>query len=434
MSKLAINGGNRVRTKPFPAYKVIGKEEQMAAIRVIESGVLSKYLGTWHKDFFGGSEVQALEKEWAAKFNVKHAISVNSATSALYCAVGAAGVGPGDEVIVSPYTMAASATAALVYNSIPVFADVEEDYYCLSVESVREKITTRTKAIIVVDIFGQSYDVEGINALAEEFNLIVIEDCAQAPGGMYKEKFTGTLGDMGIYSLNYHKHIHTGEGGIVVTDNDDLADKLRLIRNHAEVVVGKKGYSSLVNMIGFNYRMTEVEAAMAREQLKKLDQLVADRIDNVKYFESLMAEIPCLEMPKTRKDSKHVYYLHAMKFNAELAGISRKCFVDAVKAELAVTEMREDEGVGIGCGYVRPIYMEPIYKELIGFGENGCPFKCPMYNGKINYDQGICPTVEKLHFEKVITHEYIRPSLSRNDIYDVYLAFKKVWNYREELK
>lgn len=209
---------------------------------------------------------------------------------------------------------------------------------------------------------------------------------------------------------------------------------MRLIRNHAEVVVDKKGYKSLINMIGFNYRMTEIEAAMAREQLKKLDQLLIDRQCNVQYLESLLKDIPCLEMPKVRPESEHAYYLHAIKFNEDKANISRKRFVEAVKAELAPTELREDEGVGIGAGYVRPIYLEPIYQELVGFGDQGCPFKCPLYSGNLNYNKGICPTVERMHEKVLITHEFMRPSLNQNDIYDVYKAFKKVWENRKELQ
>ena len=232
MSKLAINGGEKVRIEKFPPYLPIGKEELENVKAVFESSIFSRFLGCWHDDFFGGPQVQALEKEWAEVFNVKHAISVNSATSALYCAVGAIGVEPFDEVIVSPYTMCASATAPLIYNAIPVFADVEPDYFCLDIKSIEEKITDRTKAIIVVDIMGQVYNQE-INELAKKHNLKVIEDCAQAPFAKYKDKFAGTLGDIGIYSLNYHKHIHSGEGGILVTNDDGLANKLRLIRNHA---------------------------------------------------------------------------------------------------------------------------------------------------------------------------------------------------------
>src|SRR5574344_1647548 len=252
MGILAINGGKKVRTELFPAYRVIGKEEEDAVVKVLRSGILSKYLGCWADDFYGGPQVQALEKEWAEYFGVKHAISMNSATSALYCAAGAIGLNPEDEVIVSPYTMAASATAPLIYNAVPIFADIEEEYFCLDVESIEAKITPKAKAIIVVDIFGQPYDAERINALAKKHNLYVIEDTAQAPGAKYKGKYAGTLGDIGVFSLNYHKHIHCGEGGIIVTDNDELAERLRLIRNHAEAVVDAKGTTDLVNMVGFN--------------------------------------------------------------------------------------------------------------------------------------------------------------------------------------
>lgn len=433
MAELAINGGKKIRTKPFPANSSIGLEEEEAVVRVIRGKKLSKFLGTWHEDFYGGEEVRALESEWAEKFKVKHAIAVNSATSALYCAVGAAEVGPGDEVIVSPYTMSASATSALVYNAVPVFADIEEDYFCLDPDSVEERITERTKAIVVVDIFGQPYDAEKINKIAKKHNLIVIEDAAQAPGAKFKDKYAGTLGDMGIYSLNYHKHIHSGEGGIIVTDDDKLADKLRLIRNHAEAVVEGMGHKSLINMIGFNYRMTELEAAIAREQLKKLDKLVEKRLENIAYIEEGLSSISCLEVSKNRPDSKNVYYQHILKYNSEVAGVSREKFIDAVKAELTFFELREAEGVKIGCGYVKPLYLQPLYQKQIGFGSKGCPFSCPMYKGKLDYREGICPTCEDMHFEKLVAHEFIVPSMTKDDMDDVILAFKKVWENRGEI-
>ncbi len=433
MPKLAINGGNKVRNSLFPAYRVMGKEEESAAARVVKSGVLSKFLGAWHDDFYGGSEVRNLEKLWAEHFNVKHAISVNSATSGLYCAVGAAGVGPGDEVIVSPYTMSASATAALVYNAVPVFADIEEDYFCLDPQSVEQRITERTKAIIVVDIFGQPYDADSINAIAKKHNLLVIEDTAQAPGAKYKGRFAGTLGDIGVFSLNYHKHIHTGEGGIVVTDNDELAERIRLIRNHAEAVVGAKGVSNLINMIGFNYRMNEIEAAIGVEQLKKLDGLLSQRKRNIVYLEGRLKGIPCIETGKIREDCEHSFYIHPLKFKSAVAGVPRQRFVDAVKAELMPTELREGEGVTIGCGYVKPLYLQPVYQELVGYGDRGCPFNCPMYKGILNYGKGICPVCERMHYEELITHELMRPGMSKEDLDDVAEAFFKVWKNRDEL-
>lgn len=432
-SVLAINGGQKTRKTKFPASQTIGSEEELAVIKVLRSGVLSRFLGTWHQDFYGGPVVQEFENQWATYFGVKHAVAVNSATSGLYAAVGAIGVTPGDHVIVSPYTMSASAVAPLVYNAIPIFADIEQDCFCLSAESIESRITAQTKAIIVVDIFGQSYDADKINSIAKKHNLFVIEDCAQAPGAKYKNRKAGTLADIGIYSLNYHKHIHTGEGGVVVTDNDDLAEKLRMIRNHAEVVADSRNFYITSNMLGFNYRMTEIEAAIGCEQLKKLDSLIAQRIENVKYLEKKLSQIPCLTMPKVRDDATHVYYLHAMKFDENVAGISRNRFVDAVKAELMPIELRETEGVKVGAGYVKPIYLQSIYQNKFVYGVQGFPWNLSKEASKINYSKGICPTVEKMYELSVITHELMRPGMTRQDLDDVAQAFFKVWENRQEL-
>lgn len=436
MSKLAINGGEKVRTKKFPAYKPIGKEELEHAKQVFEDSIFSRFLGCWHEDFYGGPQVQALEKKWAEYFGVKHAISVNSATSALYCAVGAIETEPFDEIIVSPYTMCASATAPLIYNAIPVFADVEPDCFCLDVKSIEEKITDKTKAIIVVDILGQPYNALEINALAKKHNLKVIEDCAQAPYAKLNGKFAGTLGDIGIYSLNYHKHIHSGEGGILVTNDDELANKLRLIRNHAEAVVEAKGDKNLTNMFGFNYRMTEIECAIANEQLDKLENLVIERRKNIEYIENALKEIPFLTMPKVRNGAEHAYYQHAFLYNEKIAGIHRNIFVKAVCAELMPIELRETEGIKVGCGYVKPLYLAPMFQNKIAYGSKGFPWNyAEKENNRIyNYSKGICPVVEDLHYNKLIAHEYMRPGMTQEDLDDVIKAFVKVSENIEELK
>lgn len=429
MAKLAINGGNKVRETLFPAYRVIGKEEETAVTEVIRSGVLSRYLGCWHDDFYGGPQVNALEEEWAEYFGVKHAVSVNSATSALMCAVGALGISPLDEVIVCPYTMTASCTAPLIYDAIPVFADIEHDYFCLDPKSIEERITDKTKAIIVVNIFGQPHAADEIRAIADKYALKIIEDNAQGPGALYKGRFAGSLGDIGVFSLNYHKHIHSGEGGIAVTNDDELAERLRLIRNHAEAVVGDKGYTNLINMIGFNLRMTEIEAAIARQQLKKLSGLINGRIENVNYLSNKLADIPCIKIPPIREDTKHVYYMHPLFFDADEAGISRERYVDAVKAELMPIELREREGVKVGCGYVKPLYLQPVFQKRIAYGKNGYPFN----ESNVSYDKGICPVCESLHEKELISHELMRPGMTKNDLDDVYRAFEKVYENRAEL-
>lgn len=430
MSTLAIHGGSKVRERPFPAYRVIGDQEKQAVQEVLDSGILSRYLGCWHDDFYGGPQVQSLEKEWANYFGAKHAIAVNSCTSGLYCAVGAAGIGRGDEVIVSPYTMSASATAALVYNAVPVFADIEEEFYCLDPESVAEKITERSKAIIVVDIFGLPYDRDRINDLATKHGLLVIEDCAQAPGALYKGMKAGTLGDIGVFSLNYHKHIHCGEGGIIVTDNDDLADRMRLIRNHAEAVVGDKGTESLVNMIGFNFRMPEIEAAIARCQLRKLESLLLSRQQNCKYLNDRLGEIPAITPSPIREECSHSYYKQPFLYDTQVAGINRNDFIEAVKAELPPTELREVEGVLIGCGYVKPLYLEPMYQQRIAYGNDGFPFDSA---GTVDYSKGSCPVVERLYETDLFCHELMRPPATQDDLDDVVKAFAKVWENREQL-
>ena len=426
MSDLALFGGKPSRERPFPAYKVIGEEEKHAVERVMDSGVLSRFLGTWHPDFYGGPEVQAFEKEWAAVADAKHGIAVNSCTSGLYAAVGAVGCGPGDEVIVPPYTMIASATAAVVFNAVPVFADIDPRTYTLSAETIRERITPRTKAIVVVHLFGQSADMDPIMALAGEHGIKVIEDCAQVPYGTYKGRPVGTLGDIGVFSLNYHKHIHTGEGGMCTTNDDDLAERLQLIRNHAEAVVRRKGVANLVNLVGFNFRLGELEAAIGREQLKKGKGLIDRRKENVAYLEEKLADYPGLSMPHVGPSGDHVYYVHAMRYDTAATGVSRELFVKALKAELPPTELREGEGPLLGAGYVLPLYLEPMYQEMAAYGGVQCPFRCPHYEGEPNYAKGQCPNAEEAHFETLVSHELMRPPMTPDDLDDVAAAFWKV--------
>ena len=246
---LAIFGGDKLIKEPLKRFNKYDEKEINAATRVIKSGVLSKFLGAYHEDFFGGPEVLSFEKKWANYFGVKHAISVNSWTSGLIAAIGAIGIEPGDEVIVTPWTMCASATAILHWNAIPVFADIDPNTFCIDPSSIEKNISPYTKAILTVDIFGQSCDMNAILAIAKKYNLRVISDTAQAPGALYENQYAGTLADIGGFSLNYHKHIHTGEGGVLVTNDDNLATKLKLIRNHAEAVVGPMKFTNISNMM-----------------------------------------------------------------------------------------------------------------------------------------------------------------------------------------
>jgi|YNPMSStandDraft_2_1061718.scaffolds.fasta_scaffold03421_2 dTDP-4-amino-4,6-dideoxygalactose transaminase len=428
-AKLAIKGGKPIRTELFPAYNTIGEEEKRAVLKVLESGNLSQFLGAWHKDFYGGPMVQAFEKLWAETFGVKYAITVNSNTSGLFAAIGACGIQPGDEVIVSPYTMTASALAPIIYGGVPVFADIDEDNFGLSPESIEARITPKTKAILIVHIFGNPAKMDEIMSIAKKYNLKVIEDCAQSPMATYKGKYVGTIGDVGVFSLNYHKHIHTGEGGVITTNDDKIAEKLYLIRNHGENVVESKGVSDLVNTYGFNFRMTEIEAAIGIEQLKKLPKLLEERLRNAQFFNEALGKIEGIEPAKVEPHSRHVYYVQPFKFKKEVFGVHRNVFINAVKAEIPSAFLREDTPL-IGAGYVRPLYLQPLYQQRATL----CAFNCPRYDGKVDYSKGICPNAEKMHFEELFTHEYMRGNMSEQDLQDVVDAFYKVAENIDELR
>ncbi len=276
---------------------------------------------------------------------------------------------------------------------------------------------------------GNPARMDEIMAIAKKHNLYVIEDCAQAPMATYKGKFVGGIGDIGIFSLNYHKHIHTGEGGVIVTNNDNLAERCYLIRNHGENIVEPTGVKDVYNTYGFNFRMTEIEAAIGIEQLKKLPVLIEKRLRNADYLSKEIAKIPFIIPPAIEPGCKHVYYQQAFKFKKDMAGIDRNTFINAMKAEIPSAILREDTPL-IGAGYVKPIYLQPLYQQRALY----CSFNCEKYKGHVDYSKGICPIVEKLHFEELFTLEYMRPGMSKADLDDVVAAFVKVAQYIEELK
>ncbi len=431
MTRLALFGGKPIRTTPFPAPNFIGREERLAALEVLESGVLSRFLGAWHADFFGGARVQGFEHAWADFLGVRHAISVNSAASGLLAAVGAAGIGPGDEVICTPYTMSATATAIIAYGGLPVFADIEADTFCLDPNDVQRKITPRTKAIMVVHLFGHPADMDAILAIAREHHLLTIEDAAQAPGAVYKGRLVGGLGDMTVFSLNYHKHIHTGEGGVVTTNNAELAERLQLIRNHGEAVVQDKGVGRLDNTYGFNFRMTEITAAIGIEQLKKLPSLLEARLRNAEYLSQELQKLPGIHPPVVRPGCKHVYYTQAFLFDEETIGVPRHQFVNAIVAELPTATDRD--WPLINAGYGKPLYFLPMFQNRIAMGRSGFPFQLAQDSTLKSYRKGSCPITEEIEDHRIIETEFMRPPSTVEDMKDVVRAFQKVYEQRASL-
>ena len=330
--QLAINGGKPI-CKELKAFNTIGKEELLNVKKVMKSGILSGFFAKREKEkgFLGGKFVQDFEKKICDYFQVKHAISINSWTSGLQTAVGAIDIQPGDEVIVTPWTMCATVSAIVSWLAIPVFADIDPKTLNLSPKSVEKCISKRTKAIMVADIHGLSSDMDSLLKIAKKHNLKIINDSAQSPGAKYKGKFVGAIGDIGGFSLNYHKHIQTGEGGVLVTNDEIIAQKCRLIRNHAESIMNEN--EPLSNMIGSNYRMGEIEAAIGIAQLKKLKRIIKSRQKIGNLVSGILNQYDFIKVLPTPKNYEHVYYVVPILYEPKLTGVPRSKLVDALSKE-----------------------------------------------------------------------------------------------------
>jgi perosamine synthetase len=423
-STLALLGGHPTIERPLELFKSIGEDEVDAASEVIRGGVLSAYIGAPGPGFMGGAKVRSFEAQAAAYFGVKHAVAVNSWTSGLIAAIGAIGLEPGDEVITTPWTMAATATAILHWNGIPVFADIDPVSFNLSPFSVERLISPRTRAIMAVDIFGQSADMRSLRAIADRHGLNLLGDTAQGPGARYGALPTGTLADIGGYSFNYHKHIHCGEGGILVTNDDRLAQRLCLIRNHAEAVVSSDDPADLSNMLGYNFRMGEIEAAIASVQLSKLAGRVASRQRVAAELNEGLRGLAGLATPAVSEGCTHVYYIYGLKLDTSALGVPRKKIVDALRAE----------GVpGVMAGY-QNLHLLPLFRHKIAYGRHGFPWTSPYCSRDVAYGPGTCPVAEELHASSFFGLNLCMCEFHPEDVALVVAAFRKVWSHLAELK
>ena len=422
-NKLALFGGNKTFTEEVKRYNSIDSKEVNAVKKVVESGILSQYLGEWDADFYGGPKVKQFEDDWSNYFNIKHSIAVNSNTSGLIVALGAIGLEPGDEVIVSPWTMSASATAILVWNAIPVFADIEDETFNIDPQSIEKNITSSTKAIVVTNIFGHAARLNEVMAIAKKYKLKVIEDNAQAPGALYHNKYTGCISDIGVFSLNYHKHIHTGEGGVCVTENQEFAERMQLIRNHAEAVVEGKGVKNLSNMIGFNFRMGEIEAALGIEQLKKLPQIIKEKVEWAGMLSDGLSKLNGLRTPIVKQHCSHVYYAYPLLVDQKMTNTHRDNIFKALVAE----------GVpALGDRYVN-LHLYPMYQKKIAYGSYGFPWTSELYKGNVNYSKGICPIAEDMNESRYINIGLGLIRLDQKKCNQIIRCFEKVWGQLDHL-
>lgn len=405
----------------FSKYNSIGKEELEVASKVVKEGTLSSFVGSWSPSFFGGEQVQSLEREMSEHFGVKHAISVNSWTSGLICAVGALGLEPGDEVIVPTWTMSATATSILVWNCVPVFADIDRDSFCISIESVKNLITPKTRAIIAVDIFGQSADIEALRRICNEHNLALISDSAQAPNAKRGHRLAGAMSDIGGISLNYHKHIHSGEGGVIFTDNDEFALRIKLIRNHGEVVLSEMPKDdrprNLDGLIGFNFRLGEVEAAIAREQLKKLSTLTERRSQIAKQLFDGLREFPGIKLPKIDEGNTHVFYMFPIVLTDKALSMGR---------ELICSTLEKNGLFEVERGYEN-LHLLPIYQYRNAYGKSDFPWALDEFFQPTNYMKGSCPIAEEYKDNSLFLLPLCVYELSNSDVEMVLEIFDKTW-------
>ncbi len=419
--ELAFFDGDPIRTLPYPVHTtIIDEKEEKAILEVLKGNHLSGFSARPGDRFLGGPYVKKLENEFCKFFSVSHAVSFNSATSALHGSLAAAKIGPGDEVITTPYTMTATAAAILMQNGIPIFADIEDRTYGLDPNSVRQKISKNTKAILAVNLYGHPCRLDELKKICEEKNLILIEDNSQSPGAVIKNKMCGTVGDMGIQSLNYHKVIQTGEGGVLITNNENFAFHNQLKRNHGEVVIGKMEHETVTNVLGYNYRLTEIQAAMGVPQIQKLNQFNQIRVELANELSDLLKQYDFLSTPIVEEDCTHVYYHYPIRYLEKEIGIPRSVFLKAMKAE----------GISVTESLKIPLYFEPIFKD-----KRAHAFRyLDLLGRKIEYPKGLCPIAEKIMSNEVFITDICKFPNTSKEINEFALAVKKIIRNLSKLK
>ena len=347
-----------------------GDEELELIKGVLASGKLSSW---------GGEVTTRFEKEFAEALGAKHGVAMNSAMSVLHASVKAAGAGAGDEVLCDPVCVF-GAVATLYNNAVPVFVDVKRDTWNMDPDCIEERISERTKALIVTHVWGLAAEMDRINEVAHKHGLIVIEDCAHSIFATHKGRNTGTCGDIGSFSFQMSKQLGLGDGGMAVTDSEDLARSLDLNS-------GAPTFAAVAHDLHYNYRMTELTAAVGIGQLARARGYIDGLIENAEEYNRAIDDCDWIDHQRGPDESTHTYHLWGATFHGDRAGISLEDFQAALK----------ETGAGLAVGYTNiPAYRHPVIKERLGYGK-GCPFDCPLYKGTGNqYPDGLCPNTEWL--------------------------------------
>jgi dTDP-4-amino-4,6-dideoxygalactose transaminase len=348
---LILGESNGIDVVMIPINRpIFGQEEKDEVRKVLDSGIVTNRLGE-------GPMNKAFQEELAKFIGVKRVLTVNSGTAALHSALLAVGVKNGDEVIVPPFTFIATANVALLAGAKPVFADIEPRTYTLDPNKLKKAITKKTKAVIPVHLYGHPADMDPLMELAEDKGIYVIEDCAQSIGAEYKGKKTGSIGHMGCYSFYASKNITTGEGGAVTTNDDELAEKVWKIRRHGE----KEEYQC--EMLGHNYRMPEIEAAIGRVQLRKLPSFMEARTKNANALTEQLGDLTTIELPIKEEWAKHAWYLYTTRVRKQKSPIQRK---DLLK-------QLNEHGITAAAYYESPIHLSPYYVKMFNYKRGAFP-------------------------------------------------------------
>jgi perosamine synthetase len=372
----------------------ISEEEQQEVLKVMKSQMLT---------LLHGEVVGKFEEEFARYIGVKHAIAVNTGTAALHIAIAALNIGPGDEVIVPPFTFIASASSILHNNAIPIFADIDDKSYTLDPNSVREKINEKTKAIIPVHLAGIGADMSAIMDIASDSGIHVIEDAAQSIGTRCYNKYVGSIGHIGCFSFYPSKNMTTGEGGMITTNDDELAKQCRLLRHHGE----PEWY--VYNRLGYNYRMTEIQGAIGRVQLRKIENFINIRNKNAKYLSEATASLKGINPPFVPDYCDPAFNYWIGRLNTDMLGITKTQFLEQFPRSKVL--------------YPKPLYKTKLFQEKIAYSK-GCPWSCPFYNKEINYNDIYLPVVEKVTQE--IFALDIHPQISKESLDESLEIMKKI--------
>lgn len=347
-NELAINGGTPVRETPWPKWPIVTDDDVNAVSDAVRSG-------KWSSN--SGDEIHQFENEFAAYNKVKHAICVNSGNAALHIALASLGVCPGDEVIVPDYTYIATATAVLMNGAVPILVDVDPQTYNIDPAAVRRAITPRTKAIIPVHFSGSVCAMDELVQIARENNLVIVEDAAHSHGGTWRGKALGAVGNAGCFSFQASKNLTSGEGGCIVTDNDDAALICRAIASNGRVPRGI-WYEHFIS--GSTFRMTEMQGALLRRQLMRLKDQTARRDSNGRFLDDELAKIDGISPMLSDPDQElHPHHLYMFRYDESAFGYPKSTFVEMLNAE----------GISATSGYGMPLHGQPVFS-----GESIPPF------------------------------------------------------------